>query len=330
MEGSGDNLVRIRALSVTYSSAKGDVVRALDDLSLEICAGEVLGILGESGCGKSTLANAVLKLLPAHAKLESGQILLHGRDLLRLSELQLRAIRGREVSLIPQDPALALNPVMTVGTQVAEVLRAHLRLKARERRDRVNELLHEVGFDSPAWIYDAYPHQLSGGQRQRVVIAQAVACRPALVIADEPTSKLDPRSRSDIVSLLSRMRGSRGTAMVAISHDPTLVATLSDRVALMYAGRIVEIGKVAEILRRPLHPYTQALMRIARSAISASGVAKSRFPRIGGEPPDPTGAALGCRFEPNCSERTEMCANRRPREVTPEPARCVSCFKYGE
>jgi len=330
LDGTGDNLLRIRGLSVTYSPANGDVVRALEEIGLEIRSGEFLGLLGESGCGKSTLATTLLRLLPAHAKTESGEILFHGRDLMKLSEPELRAIRGREISLVPQDPALSLNPVLTVGKQVAEVLRAHLPLGARERRDRVNELLCEVGFDQPSAIYDAYPHQLSGGQRQRIVIAQAVACRPALVIADEPTSKLDPASRSEIVSLLSRMRESHRIAIMLISHDPTLLATLADRVALMYAGRVVEVGRCAEILKRPLHPYMHALVQVARSAMVARQGLKTHFPKIDGEPPDPTSLPLGCRFEPRCSERMEICANRRPQEVAPEPARSVSCFKYGE
>ena len=223
-------------------------MRALEDIRLEIRCGEFLGILGESGCGKSTLATALLRLLPAHAKTESGEILFQGRDLLRCGEAELRAVRGREISLVPQDPALSLNPVLSVGNQVAEVLRAHLQLGGRERRDRVNELLREVGFDQPSAIYDAYPHQLSGGQRQRIVIAQAVACRPALVMADEPTSKLDPASRSEIVSLLSRMRESHGIAIMLISHDLALLAMFADRVALMYAGHVVEVGPCAEVL----------------------------------------------------------------------------------
>lgn len=258
-------------------------MRALDDIGLEIGDGEVLGILGESGCGKSTLANAVLRLLPSNATTEGGEILLHDCDLLRLSESELSAIRGRKISLVPQDPALSLNPVMTVGAQIAEVLRAHLRMTAEERRDRVCDLLCEVGFDQPVTIYHAYPHQLSGGQRQRVVIAQAVACRPALVIADEPTSKLDAPLRLDIIGLLSEMRLRHGTAILLISHDPALVVAFADRVAVMNAGRIVEAGTCTEMFARPLHSYTQALVRLARSSVGAGTGAKGRFPGIEGE-----------------------------------------------
>ena len=224
---------------------------------LDVRRGEVLGVLGESGSGKSTLANAILQVLPRNAKSETGEVLFEGRNLLALTESEMRALRGREIFLVPQDPALSLNPVMMVGTQVAEVLRAHLRLTPRQRQERVNELLAEVGFEDPSAICGAYPHQLSGGQRQRVVIAQAVACQPKLLIADEPTSKLDTLLRSEIVSLLSRIRQTHGTTILVISHDPTLFSTVADRIAVMYAGRVVEIGQCVTVLSRPLHPYTR-------------------------------------------------------------------------
>jgi len=320
----------VRELTVTYSPEDGEPIRALDGVSIEVRSGEIVGILGESGCGKSTLASALLRLLAPHAKCEGGTILVGGRDLLNLSERELRAIRGREISLIPQDPALSLNPVMTAGSQVDEVLRAHLPLPSQQRRKRVMELFREVGFDRPEEIYSAYPHQLSGGQRQRIAIAQAVACRPALVIADEPTSKLDATLQAEIVALLSQIRRQHGTAILVISHDLTLFAGFADRIAVMYAGRIVEVGSSAEIFGGPLHPYTQALVRIgASSAITGSG-ARVRLPAIEGESPDPTRVPVGCRFEPRCSERMEVCSRRYPREFMPEPSRPVNCFKYGE
>ena len=320
----------MRELSVTYSPEDAEPIRALDGVNIEVRSGEIVGILGESGCGKSTLASALLRLLASHAKCEGGSILFCGRDVLNLSERELRAIRGREVSLIPQDPALSLNPVMTAGSQVGEVLRAHLPLNPQQRRERVMELCREVGFDQPQEIYSAYPHQLSGGQRQRIAIAQAVACRPALLIADEPTSKLDATLQAEIVALLSQIRRQHGTAILVISHDPTLFAGFADRIAVMYAGRIVEVGSSAEIFGRPLHPYTQALMRIATSAVVTGSSARVRLPAIEGDSPDPACIPVGCRFEPRCSERMDVCSRRYPREFMPEPSRPVNCFKYGE
>jgi oligopeptide/dipeptide ABC transporter ATP-binding protein len=330
VDDSKEYFVQVRDLTVTYYPEDVDPIRALDGVSIEVCPGEVVGVLGESGCGKSTLASALLRLLAPHAKCERGSILVRGHDLLNLSPEELRAIRGREISLIPQDPALALNPVITAGSQVGEVLRAHLPLNAQQRRKQVMELLREVGFDRPQEIYSAYPHQLSGGQRQRIAIAQAVACRPALLIADEPTSKLDATLQAEIVGLLSQIRRQHRTAMLVIGHDPALFAGFADRIAVMYAGRIVEVGSSAEIFGQPLHPYTQALVRIAKSSVATGSSARTRLPAIDGESPDPTRIPVGCRFEPRCSERMEVCSLRYPGEFMPEPSRPVNCFKYGE
>jgi len=324
-----EHFVQIRDLKVTYAPGAVAPVRALEGVSLEIARGEIVGILGESGCGKSTLASALLQLLPPHATCEAGTISIDGRDLLQLSERDLRAIRGKEVAMIPQDPALSLNPVITAGSQISEVLRAHLPLTARQRRERVMELLREVGFDHPEEIYTSYPHQLSGGQRQRIAIAQAISCLPAFLIADEPTSKLDASLQAEIVALLSRIREQHGTAILVISHDPSLFAGFADRIAVMYAGRIVEVASTAAIFRKPLHPYTQALVRIAASTLIATDT-KAPLRAIAGESPDPTCVPFGCRFEPRCTERMEVCSIRYPAEFIPEPARLVSCFKYGE
>ncbi len=315
---------------MTYALRDETRIRAVDDLSLAIRSGEVVGILGESGCGKSTLANAILRLLPGHADYEQGAVLFRGRDLLAMSESELREIRGREISVVPQDPALALNPVMSAGAQIAEVLRAHLPLRAKEQRARALELLGEVGFDRPEDIYGAYPHQLSGGQRQRVAIAQAISCKPALLIADEPTSKLDAPLQAEIIALLAQIRREHGIAIVMISHDPAVFAGFADRVAVMYAGRIVEIGTTAQIFRQPLHPYTQALVQIARSAMAVAPAARTRFAAIDGDSPDPSSLPSGCRFHPRCPERMEICSQRHPQAFFPEPLRPVSCFKYGE
>ena len=330
VDRSTECFARIRELAVTYTSEDGPPIRAVDGLSIDIHAGEVIGVLGESGCGKSTLASALLRVLPPNATCVGGAILLQSRDLLKISEKELRSIRGRVVSLVPQDPALTLNPVMTAGSQVGEVLRAHFPMSGRQRQTRVMELLEEVGFDHPDEIYSAYPHQLSGGQRQRFAIAQAVACRPALLIADEPTSKLDITLQADIIALLKQIRGQHGTAILAISHDPALFAGFADRIAVMYAGRIVEVGSSAQIFGRPLHPYTQGLVRIAMSAAVGGFDGKARIPAIDGESFDSIGISVGCRFAPRCSERMDICSQRYPAEFMPEPARPVNCFKFGE
>jgi oligopeptide/dipeptide ABC transporter ATP-binding protein len=329
VDGSKEDLAQVLDLTVTYSPEDVKPIRALDGVNFGIRPGEVVGLLGESGCGKSTLASAILRLLPPHAKC-AGTILFGHRDLLSLSEAELRTIRGREIALISQDPALSLNPVMTAGSQINEVLRAHLPLDSHQRRTRVNELLREVGFDHPDEIYSAYPHQLSGGQRQRIAIAQAVSCRPAFLIADEPTSKLDANLQAEIIALLKQIRIRHGTAILVISHDPTLFAGFADRVAVMYAGSVVEVGTTAEIFGRPLHPYTQALVRIAISTVVTRSKTRVRFPAIEGESPDPTCVPVGCRFEPRCPERMEICSRIYPRKFVPEPSRPVNCFKYGE
>jgi oligopeptide/dipeptide ABC transporter ATP-binding protein len=244
-----------------------------------------------------------------------------------MDETDLRKLRGGRISLIPQDPAVSLNPVIKVGTQISEVLRAHLAMDRKERRRRVEELLREIGFDDPERIYAAYPHQLSGGERQRVVIAQAMACRPALVIADEPTSKLDSRLQLQIVTLMSGIIRRHGTTLLFITHDPALLAGFADRIVVMYAGRIVEQGSTEDILKRPLHPYTQALIRLFAPDVAGTG--RTKFPAIAGDPPDLTQIGVGCRFEPRCPQRMEVCAEYDPQESMSEPSRSVSCFKYG-
>jgi len=319
-------LLRIRNLRVTYPRDHGEAVPALDEVSLDVNRGEVLGIIGESGCGKSTLANAVLGLLQSKATIE-GEIRFGERDLLRLSHAELRRIRGREVSIIPQEPALWLNPVLRVLTQISEVLTAHLPLSRKERHERVTYLLHEVGFDQPARICDAYPHQLSGGERQRVVIAQALACDPTLLVADEPTTKLDAPLRLEIIDLLSKVRETREITILFISHDLMLLSALADRVAVMYAGRLVEIGTLREVFRRPLHPYMQALRRVAHSSFDDPAITKQEFPIISEVSSNPV--RTGCMFEARCPERMAICVERPPQEVAPEPERSVSCFKYG-
>ncbi|HET7439673.1 MAG TPA: ABC transporter ATP-binding protein [Terriglobales bacterium] len=328
--GCEEKLAQIRDLSVTYARAGEPPIHALRGVSLEIRAGEVIGILGESGCGKSTLGLSLLRLLPAYARYDSGQIVFRGQELLQLDEAALRAIRGKEIALIPQDPALALNPVITVGQQIGEVQRAHLRFSGAQRKARVLELLAEVGFDQPQEISHAYPHQLSGGQRQRVAIAQAMACRPALLIADEATSKLDSSLQADIIALLSDIQRRHGMALLFITHDPSLLPGFAHRVVVMYGGQIAEEASTSDAFHNPLHPYTQALVGLgARCCVSKGGRLGERLPAIEGAPADLSVVAAGCRFEPRCSERMEVCTAKSPEETVADTSRRVSCFKYG-
>jgi peptide/nickel transport system ATP-binding protein len=320
----GEVLLQVQGLSAIYKAAD-KAVRALDRVSLTIHGGQVLGLLGESGSGKSTLASALVRLLPYHGSYDGGQVLFEGRDLLRLPERDLRALRGARISLIWQDPALVLNPVIAVGDQVAEVLRAHQKLSKDQRRERVLDLFCEVGFSNPEEIYGAYAHQLSGGQRQRVVIAQAIACGPALIIADEATSKLDAGLQKEILDLLIGLRGRYGTALLLISHDPGVLVAYADRVLVMYAGRIVEEADAVTLFRHPKHPYTEALVRLAVS----TNTSKQFLPAIAGEAPDLSENSPGCRFESRCGQKFARCKTSDPVETQFETG-LVTCFKYGE
>ena len=324
----GHNVLQIKDLSATYSQADGTPLRALENINLTIRPGEIVGVLGESGCGKSTLANAVRGLLPRTGRIERGQILFRDRDLCELSEAQFRALRGGKIACVPQDPVLALNPVLKSGKQIEEVLRAHLSLKRKERKERVLDLLREMGFDNPQRIADSYPHQISGGQRQRIVIAQAIACEPDLLIADEPTSKLDVSLRREIADVLLRLHEKHGMAVLLISHDVAFVASIAHRIVLMYAGRVVETAPRSAMVVRPLHPYGQELLRLARMSALTTSPVREHFSLLSEN--RETESRRGCCFAPRCQERMPVCAERLPGELQPEAGRIVSCFKYGE
>ena len=290
-------------MSVAFA-ARGSTSRVVEQAGFSIQADEAVGLLGESGCGKSTLASALLRLLPAERAQVSGSVLWQGRDLMRLPERELRQVRGGEISLIHQEPALALNPVLRAGTQIAEVLRSHGRPAGK---DAVCDLLRETGFDDPQSVVHAYPHQLSGGQRQRVGIAQALSCRPRLVIADEPTSKLDASLQCELLELFAGLRRKLGIAFLLITHDPAVLAAMCSRALIMYAGRIVEQCSVARLLSAAAHPYSAALARLARQNAGAAG-ARQRFPEIA----NPGMLGAGCRFEPRCLDRMAVCATCAP------------------
>ncbi len=323
-------LLRVRDLAVQLRTSSGTAVPAVEGVTFEIAAGEAVGILGESGCGKTTLALALLRLLPPGGRIVRGSIRFGGRELLAADERELEKIRGAEISLIYQEPSIALHPVMRVGSQVSEVIHAHRGWSWARCREEAAAALAEVFPGDASRLSSAYPHQLSGGQRQRVLIAQALACRPALVIADEPTASLDTTTQAEIFSLIKQCKQRLRIALLLISHNPALLAGLADRVLVMYAGRVVEEGPLERVYRAPLHPYTQGLLRsIPGAARDDPAERQAKLPTIPGSPPDPARLPPGCPFEPRCADRMAVCTSREPDEVWPEPLRRVRCFKYG-
>jgi len=279
----------------------------LHGVGFEVGQGERVGILGESGCGKTTTALAVMGMVAAH-----GSVRLEGRELLGLDERGWRSVRGARLALISQEPALALNPVMRAGSQIAEVVAAHRPWPGRRCREEAARVLEVLCPEDAERIFRSYPHQLSGGQRQRVAIAQALAAGPALIIADEPTSSLDTILQAEVLALFRRLAG---IALLWITHHPGLLKGFADRVLVMYAGRIVEQGGAAEVLARPRHPYTRALLACAPRPDGA----KARIPAIPGAPPGPAARVAGCPFEPRCLEKSPLCATTAP---LPGPVRC--------
>jgi peptide/nickel transport system ATP-binding protein/oligopeptide transport system ATP-binding protein len=322
-------LLEIRDLAVHYAAGHGAPVVAVDEVSADVEEGETVGLLGESGCGKTTLLLAVLGLLPAGARVVRGSIRFRGRELLAMEERERRSLRGAQIAMIFQEPILALNPVRRVGSQIGEVLLAHRDWGRRRRREEATAMLAEVGFAEPARLYEAYPHELSGGQRQRVAIAQALACRPALVLADEPAASLDSTTQADLRALLRALQARFGLALLLVSHDLAALATLARRLLVMYAGRVVEAGTPAQVFGEPLHPYSRGLLRAWPRAIDAATRARVRPVPIEGSPPDLGRLPAGCAFEPRCPDRAPVCAERPPREVRPADDRRVRCFNYG-
>jgi len=299
---------------------------AVEDVSFDIRAGESVGLLGESGCGKTSLGLAVLGLLPPEASVTSGSVIFQGINLLSLVEREMQKMRGSRISMVHQEPELALNPVLRVGEQIAAVLSAHGASRARSE-ERARELLAEVGFGPHNRIDNAYPHQLSGGEKQRVLIAQAVACGPALVVADEPTGSLDSRTQVEIRTLFKTLKAKLQLATLLISHDLSELAETVDRIFVMYAGRLVEEGPTRTVLETPLHPYTQGLLR-ARLPTRPGRNQRELLPVIPGEPPDLAHLPAGCAFEPRCPDARTLCLTRKPPEAKPAELRRVECFNY--
>lgn len=317
----GEKVLEVISLRVYYDLPQG-TVRAVDDVSLDVRRREVIGIAGESGSGKSTLALAITGLLRPPAKVVSGKVLFNGVDILRLSEDELRRIRGRKIGVIFQDPNTYLNPIYTSGFQVAEVFEAHRGIHAKKYLNEVVKLFRLVKIADPERRVYAYPHQLSGGMKQRVLISMAIAERPDLIVADEPTSALDVTIQSEIMDLLAEIREETNTSIVMITHDLALLFEVADRVAIMYAGKLVELGRASDLIKDPLHPYTKALLSILRYE------RKKKLTSIPGSIPSLINPPPGCRFHPRCPYAFSKCSKIEPKAVDIE-GRLVACHLVG-
>ena len=327
-------LLEVDDLLTVFETPAGRV-HAVDGVSFRLNKGGTLGIVGESGCGKSVMSLSLMRLLPSPpGRIERGRIVFEGRDLRALPEPEMRALRGKSLSMIFQEPMTSLNPVYTVGRQIGEVLELHERLSAKAARERSIELLRQVGIPAPEERVDAYPHELSGGMRQRVMIAMAIACRPKLLIADEPTTALDVTIQAQILDLLARLREELHMSIMLITHDLGVVAEFCDEVMVMYAGRVVEHASAGELFARPLHPYTRGLLASVPGAQpvvddpsdQGAGAPRRHLPTIEGMVPDLTRLPRGCRFQDRCSDREDVCMREDPPLVTLPSGRKVACF----
>ena len=319
-------LLDVRGLRTQFSTEDG-IVRAVDGVSFVLHAGETLALVGESGSGKSVTSLSILRLVAApQGRIVGGEVRFRGRDLLTLGDKEMRSVRGREIAMIFQEPMTSLNPVFTCGDQIAEVLELHQHLSRTAARARAIEQLALVGIPAPEQRVDEYPHQLSGGMRQRVMIAMALACRPAVLIADEPTTALDVTIQAQILDLLGRLRRELGMAVLLITHDLGVVAETADRVAVMYAGQVVEQAGVHALFRQPLHPYTAGLL----ASLPRLGEARTRLRTIPGQVPDPTAFPAGCRFHPRCPLAQERCRRETPELVAFGDGRSARCWRADE
>jgi len=317
-------LLDVQGLVVEFSGNDGPL-RAIDGVSFGVEAGEVLGLVGESGSGKSVTCRALLRLLPSQsARIVEGTVRYRGQDLVSLPESEMRQLRGRAISMIFQNPSSHLDPVMKIGEQIAEPLIVHEGLSRADAKARAVELLRQVGIPDPSHQYGAYPHQFSGGMRQRAMIAAALSCRPNLLIADEPTTALDVTVQAQILRLLLDLRDQEGLAIILISHDLGVVAQTADSVAVMYAGRIVEQAPKVDLLRRPLHPYSEALIRSQPELANPN----EALPSIEGQPPSLTDLPPGCRFHPRCGLAVSDCKSGSFDLVTAVGNRLTACNRW--
>jgi len=313
-------------LCTSFFAARGEA-RAVDDVSFSVEAGRTLGLVGESGCGKTMTALSILRLTPPAARISSGAVMFDGHDLLALSEPDMRRVRGNAIAMIFQEPMSSLNPVFTVGNQIAEAVRLHQRLSRRAAREKAIEMLKLVEIPEAERRVDEYPHQLSGGMRQRVMIAMALSCHPRVLIADEPTTALDVTIQAQILDLLAGLQQRLGMAMILVTHDLGIVAERADDVAIMYAGRIVEHAPVQVIFSRPMHPYTRGLLR----SIPKVGTEKARrLEAIPGIVPDLSQLPSGCHFRERCARAISRCTAIDPHLEELQSAHWVACVRAGE
>jgi len=317
-------LIDVQNLEVQFE-VRGATLRAVDDVSFSIAPGETLGLVGESGCGKSVTASAIMRLIPQPpGKISGGRILFDGTDLLGLPESGMRQIRGNRISMIFQEPMTSLNPVFTVGDQVAEVVRLHRKIGRKETMERVVDAFRQVGIPAPEKRVREHPHRMSGGMRQRVMIAMALACSPRLMIADEPTTALDVTIQAQILVLMNRLKEDTGASILFITHDLGVIAEMSQKVAVMYAGKMMEYAPVKDLFAHPRHPYTIGLME----SIPALSRGKRRLTAIPGVVPSLFNIPPGCPYEDRCPEAMKGCRERLPKMTEVSPGHLVRCWKY--
>ena len=318
-----DPLLEVRGLSTYFHLAHG-TLKAVDGVDFSLGNGETLAIVGESGCGKSVTAYSIMRLVMPPGRIESGEVLFNSRDLMGLAEKEMQGLRGNQISMIFQEPMTSLNPVLTVGRQIAEGVMLHRGLSGEEARAEVIEILRQVGIPSPAARFGDYPHQMSGGMRQRVVIAMALVCNPRLLIADEPTTALDVTIQAQILELIDRMKESSGMGLILITHDLGIVAERAGNTAIMYAGRILEYAETAEIFRNPLHPYTQGLL----DSLPQNSAPGMPLNTISGQVPELLSELKGCGFCERCPIKEWRCREEKPAMTEVGAGHQVRCWKF--
>ena len=313
-------LLDVTNLKLTFQTVEGKL-QALDNVQLQIARGEIVGLVGETGSGKSVTSLTILRVIPENGRIERGRILLDGNDLLTVNEQELRKIRGSKIAIVFQDPSASLNPVYTIREQMRDMVTSH-EGEVAALEERLVSLLHDVGFVQPERILNSYPHELSGGMQQRVALAIALSCSPQLLIADEPTTALDVVTQAQILKLLKQIRDKTGASILLISHNLGVVASNCDRVAVMYAGTIVEVGPTSEVFRNPKHHYTKGLL----NALPRKAAKGSKLPIIAGSIPSLINPPSGCKFHPRCPYATEVCSGEPPKLENIAPDRLVACY----